>query len=65
MNYLNYERTKASVRGAVKVTAEIEGAEMEAALVKAYDNGLKDLSIDQSELVWRFIADVVLKIKAH
>lgn len=29
MNYLNYERTKANVRGAVKVTAEIESPAME------------------------------------
>lgn len=65
MSYLNYERAKSNVRGVVKITAEIEGPAMEAALVKAYDSGLSGLSIDQSELVWRFIADIVLRIKRH
>lgn len=61
--HLSYKRTKNNPRGVAKVTAEIEGPEMEAALVEAYDLGVGALSPDRRKLLDHFLADVVLRVK--
>lgn len=55
--YLDYSS------GPARVSAEIDSADIEHAIIQAYDYGLSQLTDPQRRLLERFINDVALRIK--